>query len=128
VNPRAKTGGNGRDPATRAFCAADDLAVELFRVARRVERSGGADLAVEMRRSASKCGAALVTACAVTGTAGSRRPRILEARDRLLEVRYHLHLARRLGLLEAGFYRRSAGAHESALRALENWLRTDCDE
>jgi hypothetical protein len=124
VSTARPAAGNGRDPSSRTFRAADDFAVAIFHVCKDLRRSGGAELAAEMRRAAARCGAAVVRACAVRGGDGELDAPLQEARDRLLDARYHLHLARRLGLIEAVPYRRAAGSHESALRAVESWLRT----
>lgn len=123
VKPGPAAAGNGRDPSSRTFRAADDFAVEVFRACRDLRRRGGTELAVEMRRSATQCAAAVVRASAARGNGEERRIPLLDARDRLLDARYHLHLARRLGLIEILSYRRVAGSHESALRAVEAWLR-----
>lgn len=105
---------SARDRRLRAFRAADEFAVEVFRVTRRFSEPEGRTLAGEIRRATVRAGGALVAA-----SWGDREMESLgAARERLLEARYYLSLARRLGFLEGKAYRQLTVRQDAAIREL----------
>lgn len=104
-----------RDKRLKAFRAADEFAVEVFRATRAFASADGGVLAAEIRRATVRAGGALVAASWGTGDDRS----LAVARSGLLEARYYLSLARRLGLVEARSYRQLAIRQDAALRDLE---------
>jgi four helix bundle protein len=114
-----RTAGEAGQRRLRLFRAADAFAIEAFRAAGTLRRRDGEDLGREIRRTAARAGGAVVAASA-------RRPgdddevRLLRAaRTQLIEGRYYLYLARRLGLLDLRGYRAVAARQDSALREVE---------
>ncbi len=106
----------------RAFRAADAFAVEVFRVA--VAHPGPAlsGLIEAIRRVALRSGGALVAAAA-NAPGGAAERRLLErAKDELVEGRFYLYLARRLGLLDVKRYRGLTTRQDAALREVEALL------
>lgn len=104
-----------RERRLRAFRAADEFAVEVFRATRAFASADGGVLAAEIRKATIRAGGALVAA---SWGAGDDRS-LAVARSGLLEARYYLSLARRLGLVEARSYRQLAIRQDAALRDLE---------
>jgi hypothetical protein len=112
------------DRRKRAFRSADEFTLEAFRAARIIMvRTEGKEIAEEIRRCCARCGGFLVAASG-TGAGGEGERRYLErARDRLLEARYLLYVARRTGLLDLRPYRQLTARQDSALREVELLLR-----
>jgi len=109
-------------PAARtgAFRAADQYALEVWQVARSFPRSDeGERLGRELRRTASRAAGALVGSAATSPSDVRGRIAIEGAREALLESRYYLYLARRLGVLDLKKYRHLAARHDSALRSVD---------
>jgi len=110
----------GREPGRlRAFRAMDAFAVEAMEAARLVARHDADGLALEIRRSVARAGSALFAACAAAPGSEGERDEMRRARARLLEGRYHLYLARRLGLFDVRRYRALSFRQEAALREIE---------
>lgn len=103
----------------RAFRAMDAFAVEAMEAARLVAKHDADGLAVEIRRAVVYAGSALFAACASAPGSEGEREGMKRARARLLEGRYHLYLARRLGLFDVRRYRAVSFRHEAALREVE---------
>ena len=108
-----------RDRRVLAFKATDAFAVEAFRVSGSLRRTANSELLDEIRRVAIRSGGALVAASASTPGGESERRHLCRARDDLLEGRYYLYLARRLGLLDLKRYRGLTVRQDVALRELE---------
>jgi len=108
----------------RAFKAADAFAVEAYRVSIALPSSTAQGLIEAIRGVALRSGGALVAASErPAGCAGERR--LLErARSALIEGRYYLYLARRLGLLDVKRYRGLTVRQDAALRELGLLLQT----
>lgn len=104
-----------REGPLRAFRAADEFAVEVFRTMRGLASAEGGVLAVEIRRATVRAAGALVASSWRDGASGSFE----KARAGLLEARYYLSLARRLGFVDARRYRQLAVRQDAALRELE---------
>jgi len=102
-----------------AFRAADAFAQEAFRAARGLSRREGEDLAREIRRTAALSVGAVVAAGAVPAGGARARELLQTARSGLIEGRYYLYLARRLGLLDLRRYRAVATRQDAALREVE---------
>jgi hypothetical protein len=101
--------------------ATDAFAAEAARLAG--EREAG--LVSEIRRAAARSGGALIAAAAsVPG--GTIERRLLErARSHLVESRYYLYLARRMGELALEPYRGLTSRQGEALRELEALIAGD---
>ena len=106
----------------RAFRATDEFTLEAFRAARRLKTGDGEGLAQEIRRTAAQSGGAVVAATS-SPPGGEVERRFLEtARHGLVEGRYYLYLARRLGLLDLRRYRGLAARQDAALKEVEALL------
>ena len=106
----------------RAFKAADAFAVEAYRVSASLPEQGSHGLIEAIRRVALRSGGALVAASGSrVGGAGERRY-LERAKSELVEGRYYLYLARRLGLLDVKRYRGLTARQDAALRELEALL------
>ena len=103
-----------REKRLRAFRATDEFAVEVFRATRRFPGADGSVLSGEIRRAAVRAGGALVAVC--SGAGGDRA--LDAARAGLLEARYYLSLARRLGFVEGRTYRQLTVRQDAAMRDL----------
>jgi len=111
-----------RDPRLRAFRATDAFALEVYRVARTLRVSDHGELVDEMRRTAVRSGGAPVAASA-SPPGGLDERRLLErARRVLIESRYYIYLARRIGILDVKLYRGLTGRQDIALRELDGLL------
>jgi 23S rRNA-intervening sequence protein len=110
----------------RAFRATDHFAVAVFQAVRGFARAEGETLAAEIRRAVARAGGALVAASGGDGTqGGGGRPAIATAQAGLLEIRYYLYLARRLGCLDLKRYRQLTTLQDAALRELTALLEGD---
>ena len=103
----------------RAFKAADAFAVEAYRVSASLRSSGPGGLIDAIRRVALRSGGALVAAAAEPAGGSSERRLLARAREELVEGRYYLYLARRLGLLDVKRYRGLTTRQDVALRELD---------
>jgi len=106
----------------RAFKAADAFAVEAYRVSVTLRSSGPGGLIDAIRRVALRSGGALVAAAAEPAGGSSERRLLARARGELVEGRYYLYLARRLGLLDIKRYRALTTRQDVALRELDSLL------
>lgn len=114
----------GGEPALRAFRATDAFVFTVFQAVRDLPRPEGESLGGEIRRLAARIGGVLVGASADSRGFESERAALLRARAGLLELRYYLYLARRLGLMDLKRYRALAGSQDRALRELDGWIET----
>jgi len=106
----------------RAFRAADQFALAAWQAVRAFAKTEGESLAREVRRSVARSGGFLVAAAsAQEGDEGGRRA-LESAHQSLLEIRYFLYLARRLGCLELRKYKELAALQETALREVASLL------
>jgi len=106
----------------RAFRATDHFALAVWQAVRAFGKPEGESLAREIRRSVARSGGALVAAAsAAEGDEGARRA-LESAHQGMLEIRYFLYLARRLGCLDLKKYRELATLQEGALRELSSLL------
>jgi four helix bundle protein len=106
----------------RAFRATDQFALAAWQAVRSFNRPEGESLASEIRRAVAKSGGSLVAAAsAQEGDADARRS-LERAHQGLLEIRYFLYLARRLGCLELKKYKELASLQEAALREVSALL------
>jgi hypothetical protein len=112
-----------RDRRLRAFRATDAFAVEAYRVTRTLGPLAGDGLAGEIRRTAMRCGGAIVAATANEPGSTEERRQLDLARAIMTEGRYYLYLARRLGLLDLKVYRGLTLRQDAALRELDVLLR-----
>jgi four helix bundle protein len=111
------------DLRKKAFKAADAFALEAYRVADVLPTSGPTELVQVIRRVALRSGGAVVAASA-NPPGGPDERRLLErARAELIEARYYLYLARRLGMLNARSYRGLTARQDTALREIARLLR-----
>jgi len=119
--------GEGRAQPTgerrvRAFRATDQFALAAWQAVRAFNKPEGESLAREIRRAVARSGGSLVAAAsAPEGDEGARRA-LQSAHQGLLEVRYFLYLARRLGCLDLKRYKELAALQEAALRELASLL------
>jgi four helix bundle protein len=110
------------DRRLRAFRATDAFALEAFQAVRALGKSEGEMLAREIRRVAARSGGSLVAASAAPPGGDAQRRGLEVARSGLLEVRYYLYLARRLGFLDIKRYRSLVTQQDAALREVEALL------
>jgi four helix bundle protein len=107
----------------RAFRATDQFALATWQAVRAFNRPEGESLAQEIRRAVARSGGALVAAASAK-EGGADAERALErAHSGLLEIRYFLYLARRLGCLDLKRYKDLSSLQEAALRELASLLR-----
>jgi len=107
----------------RAFRATDQFALATWQAVRAFNRPEGESLAQEIRRAVARSGGALVAAAsAQEGDAEAGRA-LERAHSGLLEIRYFLYLARRLGCLDLKRYKDLSTLQEAALRELASLLR-----
>lgn len=111
------------DRRLRAFRALDAFALEAYQAARLVRQQDGDALAGEIGRTLARAGGALVSACGYDAGSPAERNSLETAHARLLEGRYPIYLARRLGFFDVRRYRALATRHETALREIESLLR-----
>lgn len=110
------------DSHVTLFRAADAYAVEVVRAAQRVGDGRDATLLRELRRSALRCGGALVAASVARPQSATARSALESAQSLLAEGRYYLYLARRFGVLDARAYRLLKTRQEAAFRELGGLL------
>jgi four helix bundle protein len=102
----------------RAFRATDQFALAAWQTVRAFNRPEGESLAREIRRAVARSGGALVAAASAREASESARRSLESAHQGLLEIRYFLYLARRLGCLDLKRYKELAVLQEGALREL----------
>jgi len=102
----------------RAFRATDHFVLAAWQAARGFARGDGEALAGEIRRNVARSGGALVAASTASDTDPAARQSIAAAHQGLLEIRYFLYLARRLGCLDLKKYKQLASLQDAALREL----------
>lgn len=101
----------------QAFRAVDTFAVEAYR-ATAPGQASDPTLREGLRRAASRAGAAVVAASMAPPGHAGERSWLARAREHLAEARYHVYLARRVGIIEARTYRALAARHDAAQRQL----------
>jgi len=106
----------------RAFRATDQFALAAWQAVRAFNRPEGVTLAEEIRRAVARSGGALVAAASAPEGDEDARRALERAHQGLLEIRYFLYLARRLGCLDLKKYKELASLQESALRELASLL------
>jgi hypothetical protein len=118
IEPRPAAGETETARRLRAFRATDHFALAVWQEVRAFSRTEGEALAREIRRTVARSGGSLVAASS-TGEAGDGgRSAITSAHTGLLEIRYYLYLARRLGCLDLKRYRQLTALQDAALREL----------
>jgi hypothetical protein len=115
--------GAGSERRLRAFRALDAFALEAYQAARLVRQGDGEALAAEIGRAVARAGGAFVAACVHDAGSAAERDALAAARARLVEGRYPVYLARRLGLFDVRRYRSIAARHDAALREIDALLR-----
>jgi len=115
----ADVGGNRR---VRAFRATDAFALETYRVSRFLDSKTHRSLVDEIRRAVVRSGGALVAASAADPGGADERRYLERARRGLLEGRYYIYIARRIGLLDLKRYRSLTVRQDVALRELDELL------
>jgi four helix bundle protein len=107
----------------RAFRATDQFALATWQAVRAFNRPEGESLAQEIRRAVARSGGSLVAAASAPEGDADARGAFQRAHSGLLEIRYFLYLARRLGCLDLKRYKELSTLQEAALRELESLLR-----
>ena len=110
------------DRRVRAFRATDHFALAVWQAVRAFHRPEGESLAGEIRRAIARSGGALVAAASAKEATEDARRALESAHRGLLEIRYFLYLARRLGCLDLKKYRELSILQEGALRELASLL------
>ena len=106
----------------RAFRATDHFALAVWQAVRGFGKPEGESLAREIRRSVARSGGSLVAAASAREGDESARGALQNAHQGLLEIRYFLYLARRLGCLDLKRYKELSTLQEAALRELASLL------
>jgi four helix bundle protein len=107
----------------RAFRATDQFALATWQAVRAFSRPEGETLAAEIRRAVARSGGSLVAAASAQEGDDDARASLQRAHQGLLEIRYFLYLARRLGCLDLKRYKELTTLQEIALRELATLLR-----
>ena len=115
-------GPHGGERRVRAFRAADQFALATWQAVRGFNRPEGETLAEEIRRAVARSGGSLVAAASAREGDGAALRSLENAHRGLLEIRYFLYLARRLGCLDLKRYKDLAALQEAALRELSSLL------
>lgn len=103
-----------------AFRAVDAFALEVFQALRGLSHGEHERfLSDELRRSVARGGGALVGATAAVPGGPVERRCLEQVRAELLEARYYVFLARRLGVFDSRTYRGLTGRHDAALREVD---------
>jgi four helix bundle protein len=122
-----RPGRPGTTPAgerrVRAFRITDQFALAAWQAARAFPKPEGESLAREIRRAVARSGGALVAAASAPADDEGGRRALEGAHQGLLEIRYFLYLARRLGCLDLKKYKELSALQEAALRELSSLLR-----
>ncbi len=106
----------------RAFRATDQFALAVWQAVRAFNRPEGQTLAEEIRRAVARSGGSLVAAASAREGDEDARRALERAHQGLLEIRYFLYLARRLGCLDLKRYKELAALQEAALREVNSLL------
>ena len=106
----------------RAFRAADQFTLAAWQAVRAFTRAEGQSLAEEIRRTLARSGGSLVAAASAEEGDEDARRGLLRAHQGLLEVRYFLYLARRVGCLDLKRYKELSTLQDAALRELASLL------
>jgi four helix bundle protein len=124
VIDRPPTGGAGPvgERRVRAFRATDQFALATWQAVRGFTRPEGETLASEIRRAVARSGGSLVAAASARDGDDDARRALQRAHAGLLEIRYFLYLARRLGCLDLKRYKELTALQEGALRELASLL------
>jgi four helix bundle protein len=107
----------------RAFRATDQFALATWQAVRAFSRPEGESLAAEIRRAVARSGGSLVAAASAQEGDEEAARALQRAHQGLLEIRYFLYLARRLGCLDLKRYKELTTLQEAALRELATLLR-----
>jgi four helix bundle protein len=118
---RDETGASG-GRRMRAFRATDHFVLSVYQAVRGFTRPEADELSREIRRAVARCGGALVGASASPDDDPDARRALAAAHRGLLEIRYFLYLARRLGCLDLKRYKQLATLQDAALRELAQLL------
>ena len=102
----------------RAFRTTDQFALATWQAVRAFNRPEGESLARDIRRAIARSGGCLVAAASAQEGDEAARRALASAHQGLLEIRYFLYLARRLGCLDLKRYKELAALQEAALREL----------
>ena len=102
----------------RAFRATDHFVLAAWQAVRGFARGDGEALAGEIRRNVARSGGALVAASTASAVDPTTRQAIAAAHQGLLEIRYFLYMARRLGCLDLKKYKQLVALQDAALREL----------
>jgi len=121
-NPGAARTEPAGERRVRAFRATDHFAVAAWQAVRAFNRPEGETLAEEIRRAVARSGGSLVAAASAREGDEEARRALERAHQGLLEIRYFLYLARRLGCLDLKRYKDLAALQEAALRELASLL------
>lgn len=106
----------------RAFRATDNFALATWQAVRAFNRPEGESLAQEIRRSVARSGGSLVAAASAKDGDDAARRALATAHQGLLEIRYFLYLARRLGCLDLKRYKELTALQDAALKELASLL------
>jgi four helix bundle protein len=122
IEPRPAAGETETARRLRAFRATDHFALAVWQEVRAFARTEGEALAREIRRTVARSGGSLVAASSGGEEGDGGRRAIASAHTGLLEIRYYLYLARRLGCLDLKRYRQLTTLQDAALRELASLL------
>ena len=100
----------------RAFRATDQFALAAWQAVRAFNRAEGESLAQEIRRAIARTGGSLVAAASAQEADDGALRALQTAHQGLLEIRYFLYLARRLGCLDLKRYKELSSLQDAALR------------
>jgi hypothetical protein len=114
----------GGTKTRKMFRSVDHFTVETFKTARSMDREAGSDLGRELRRLCSASGGALVAASGFDAGGEEEQRLLASSRAWLMEARYYLYLARRLGFLEHRRYRQLTSFQDLAVREIEAILQS----
>jgi four helix bundle protein len=114
--------GHAGERRVRAFRATDHFALGVWQAVRTFGKAEGESLAGEIRKSIARSGGALVAAASAQEGDEAAQRALAQAHQGLLEIRYFLYLARRLGCLELKKYRELSVLQEAALREVGSLL------
>jgi four helix bundle protein len=106
----------------RAFRTTDQFALAAWQAVRAFKPPEGESLAQEIRRAIARSGGSLVAAASADEADQDARRALHNAHQGLLEIRYFLYLARRLGCLDLKKYKELAALQEGALREVSALL------
>ena len=121
-NPGAARTPPSGERRVRAFRATDQFAIAAWQAVRAFNRPEGETLAEEIRRAVARSGGSLVAAASAREGDEDARRALERAHQGLLEIRYFLYLARRLGCLDLKRYKELAALQEAALREVSSLL------